>query len=597
MRIKLAILLLSVLFCAPVFGQIKSIYEKTVDSLNQIGQPEKIIPYLEIEVKKQPKDETLLRLTGYQYLQLNNLERGEHYYRQALMVNPACARCYLNLGLIYAFKNDFNQALNYLDKAVANDSNDDMILSNRGRIKDMIGDKIGALVDYNKSISIAPDRASNYVERGNYHLNHQEKSKALLDFNKAIELDSKHYKAYFFRGRLKFENNDLSAALEDINQAISLVAPDPQLYNFRGTVYNHLKQFENALTDLNTSIQLNPNDVITYLNRAEIYYALEDLDASCQDYTTAKALALEQKLEDAELYKNMEESMSTFCDSSKASYYYQRGVAFYNLQQYEKALKIYDAGLRQFPDNAMILSFKGNAHLALKDFTNATLNYDIALINKASLMLEFKNNPRFINASQQELQSYYDASLADIYYHDAESKVNTGKLDTALVRMNDAIALIPNLNGFAKELYFNRRGHIYLLLGQYNQALVDFNQSIQINGKYALAYINRAIAKVSLSEKPTQSAIIIRTKQPNQPFRMNWTINSKIRSEKADLNLKSALADCNKAIDLDKSDGFSYYVRGQIKQFLNDPTCCADLLKAKKMGIVVEDDLLVSCNQ
>ncbi|UZJ63398.1 hypothetical protein OKW96_12835 [Sphingobacterium sp. KU25419] len=89
-------------------------------------------------------------------------------------------------------------------------------------------------------------------------------------------------------------------------------------------------------------------------------------------------------------------------------------MAFYNLQQYEKALKIYDAGLRQFPDNAMILSFKGNAHLALKDFTNATLNYDIALINKASLMLEFKNNPRFINASQQELQSYYDASLADI---------------------------------------------------------------------------------------------------------------------------------------------------------------------------------------
>ncbi|MFD2904991.1 tetratricopeptide repeat protein [Sphingobacterium anhuiense] len=489
MRSVLTILFFSFLFTVQVYGQSKSVFEKTVDSLNLIGQSEKIIPYLEMQVKNHPENEVLLRLTGYQYLQIGNLVLGEQYYRKALSINPSCSRCYLNIGLIYAAKKDFTQALTYLDTAVA--------------------------------------------------------------------IDPKDYR----------------------------------LFDARGTIYHQLKQPKKALEDYAKAIQLNPNDLRPYLNRAQVYFELEDMDASCQDFTTAKMLAQQLKVNDPAFFKRIDDALLDFCDNSKASFYYQRGVAFYNLKKFDKALEIYDSGLTKFPNNAMLLSFRGNTHLALKDFKNAALNYDHALANKEGLMRELKRNPRFAYMSEQDIQSYYNASIASIYYNNAECKVQSDNLDEGLSAINSAITLMPNGSSFEKELYWNRRGHIYLLQHQYKLALADFDQSIQSNDKYAVAYVNKAIAQVCLSEKSEQSKIIISSKLPNQPFKMNWVMKSK----KDKPNLLNALGDCNKAIELDPNNGFSYYVRGQIKQLLNDVYYCSDLLKAKRMAIQVEDILLVDC--
>jgi tetratricopeptide (TPR) repeat protein len=144
----------SFLFTAQVFGQHKSVFEKTVDSLNLIGQSEKIIRYLEMQVKKHPENEILLRLTGYQYLQISNMVLGEKYYRKALSMNPTCSRCYLNIGLIYAAKNDFTQALTYLDTAVAIDPQDDRLFDARGTIYHHLKQPEKALEDYAKAIQL-----------------------------------------------------------------------------------------------------------------------------------------------------------------------------------------------------------------------------------------------------------------------------------------------------------------------------------------------------------------------------------------------------------------------------------------------------------
>ena len=355
MKFKIIVYGILLLLTVRVFGQSKTVYEIKVDSLAQAGRLEEIIHYLEREVKKEPGNEILLRLTGFRYLQVNNLEMGEKYYFKALAVNPNCARCYLNIGRIYASKSDFQQALNYLDKAVAADS----------------------------------------------------------------------------------------------------------------------------------------NDVLVYFNRAEIYFELENLDASCQDYSKAKILLQKPGNYDPQLIKTIEASILDFCDDTKASYYYQRGVAFYNLKQYDKALDIYSSGLLKFPTNAMLLSFKGNVYLSLKDYQNALANYKLALANRQELLIEIEKNPRFAATSRQELLTYYNASVAAIYYSDAECKIYAGQFDEALSEMNEAIALVPDLPGLDKESYFNRRGEIYMENNQYDLALADFNHSIQINNMYAVSYVNR----------------------------------------------------------------------------------------------------------
>jgi len=460
MKFKISLYVILLLITVRVFGQDKTVYEIKVDSLAQAGRLEEIIPYLEREVKKEPRNEILLRLTGFRYLQVNNLEMGKKYYLEALAVNPACARCYLNIGRIYASESDFKQALDYLDKAVAADS----------------------------------------------------------------------------------------------------------------------------------------TDVLVYFNRAEIYFELENMDASCQDYTKAKKLLGKQGNYDPQLIKTIEESIEDLCDASKASYYYQRGVAFYNLKQYDKALAIYSSGLLKFPANAMILSFKGNAHLALKDYQNAEANYKLALANKQGLLVEYEKNPRFAAASRQELLTYYNAAVASIYYTDAECKIYAGQFDEALRDMNEAIALVPDLPGLNKETYFNRRGEIYLENNQFDLARTDFNHSIQVNDKYAVSYVNRAIANVSLIGILKKSKTMVGARLANLPFQNYLVLKGGASSKKVEPVLRVAVEDCNMGITLDGSIGFSYYVRGQIKKMLADKDYCLDLIKAKNMGIEVEPSLSAGCS-
>ncbi len=588
MKFKLIIYVLLLFGSVQAFAQSKSVYEKAVDAFNQNGEQEKIIPYLQTELKKQPKNENLLRLTGYQYLQLKNNELGEQYYREALAVNPACGRCYLNIGRIYAQQNDFKKALNYLDKAVVADPKDELLLSNRAKIKEMSGDKFGALTDHNKAIAIAPTNADGYTERGIYNLNQKYAALAFADFNKAIALKPNSSYPYFYLSKIKYENNDLADALKDIDKAILSDDQQGRLFNFRGIIYSALKQYKNALENFSTAIKLNPDDFSSYLSRAQVYYGLENMDAACQDYSKAKSLVSEQKVNNPELLKNIEVSMLDFCDASRASYFYQRGVAFYNLKQYDKAVSIYQTGLQKFPNNPITFSFLGNAYLALKDYKNSQINYESALANKSNLMTELANNTRYSNSSQEDRLSFYKASLASIYYNISQCHIYHEKFEEALNAMDEALWLAPNIADFNKEAYYARRGNIYLEMNKYDLAHADFNQSIQINNNYAPAYIGRAIAKVSTAENTKKSNAIVSAKLPNQPFRINWGVNSKSSSRKAEPNLISALEDCNKGIELDKNVGFAYYVRGQIKYFLGYSDYKVDLSKAKEMGIEVD---------
>ncbi|MFD2287094.1 hypothetical protein GJU39_10625 [Pedobacter petrophilus] len=52
MKFKFIFYLLLIFVSAEAFAQNKSIYEKAVDSFIQTGQQEKIIPYLQTELKK-----------------------------------------------------------------------------------------------------------------------------------------------------------------------------------------------------------------------------------------------------------------------------------------------------------------------------------------------------------------------------------------------------------------------------------------------------------------------------------------------------------------------------------------------------------------
>jgi tetratricopeptide (TPR) repeat protein len=156
----------------------------------------------------------------------------------------------------------------------------------------------GALTDYNQAISLNPNFANAYLNRGllkNEKLN--DLSGALADYNQAIVLNPKLALAYNNRGWLKHEKqNDPNGALADYNQAIAL---DPKLamaYNNRGWLtYDKFNDPKGALADYNRAIALNPKLALAYLNRGLLKHEKQnDPQGALADYN--QAIALDPKL-------------------------------------------------------------------------------------------------------------------------------------------------------------------------------------------------------------------------------------------------------------------------------------------------------------
>lgn len=589
---KIISLFVLLLISSFTFAQ-KSNYVKTVDAFLIANEPSKVLPYLEAQLKQNPKNEELLRLLGFHNLQRNHLENAEKYYKEALIVNPKCARCDMNLGNVYALKNDFKTALNYLEKAVQTDSKDALILITRGRLKEMLDDRTGALADFNAAIDLEPKNADHYVQRGKYNLNGGYQSLALADFNKAIILAPNSYEGYYFRSSVYFGQNKYDDALKDVNKSITLDPKQEKLYISKGLIYDSLQDYDKTLASYNKAVELNPNYFLTYVNRSKTYYTLENLDASCKDLQTAKRLIKERNLNIPELLEEIESGLNDYCDDSKASYFYQRGIANYNLNQYAKAVDLYNLGLKKFPGHVMLLAFKGNALLALKENENALKNYQEALTNQQALLAELKLSRSLANASEAEIQKAYKATLADIHFGMATAKINLSDFTEALAQVNTAIQL-KDENNEDLATYFNLRGNIHLAAANYDLAQADFTKSIAIHKNYSLAYVNRAIAKASSAENSKISGYSLGGKANNQPLQVIWR-TTKSRNKKAESNLISALDDCNAAIGMDKNFGFAYYIRGQLKQLLNQPDYCIDLLNAQKLGMQIEASILKNC--
>ena len=82
-----------------------------------------------------------------------------------------------------------------------------------------MGDKEGAIADYNKAIEIKPDYALAYNNRGNARYNLGDKEGAIADYNKAIEIKPDDAYAYMSRGAVHFLMKDTQKGIEDIQTA------------------------------------------------------------------------------------------------------------------------------------------------------------------------------------------------------------------------------------------------------------------------------------------------------------------------------------------------------------------------------------------
>lgn len=225
---------------------------------------------------------------------------------------------------------------------------------------------------YTQAIESNRSNAEFYMKRGSFYAAAGSHFSALADLTRAIELAPKNYQVYFERSRVYFDQQRPEKALADINKAIELDSTRSVSYIVRGAVYSAMLEHQKALQDLSKAVALDKNSFTPYLARAAAYYSMENIDDACSDYQIVKLFIDKGSVNDTFLIAEVKARVQDICDTSRASYYYQRGIGLYNLNEYKKAVEMYERGLKRFPQNSMMLSFAGKIFsIFLASFTSA----------------------------------------------------------------------------------------------------------------------------------------------------------------------------------------------------------------------------------
>jgi len=236
-------------------------------------------------------------------------DRRIEYNTSLIRSEPRNASAYIDRGIAYAKKGEFNKAVPDFNKAIEIDPNSAPAYNNRGLAYRRKDDLKKALSDYAKAIQIDPRYAEAYNNRG-YALCHDEEyDRAFADFAKAVAIDPKYAEAFRGRAACHHANGNYDAAIADYTRAIDLDPSSARAHNGRGVVYydrastrtKSQEDYDRAISDYDKAIELNPAFAVAYKNRGLSYRVRNELDRAIADYS--KAIEFNSKFSEAYTFR------------------------------------------------------------------------------------------------------------------------------------------------------------------------------------------------------------------------------------------------------------------------------------------------------
>jgi tetratricopeptide (TPR) repeat protein len=277
------------------------------------NQLDKALAAIDKAIQLQPNNPNLYNEKRAVLSDLKKYREAEAAINKAIKLSPRAA-FYNNRGIVRDDLGDKQGAIDDYNQAIKINPNLAEAYSNRGAVRDDLGDKQGAIDDYNQAIKINPNYALAYNNRGNARYQLGDKPRAIDDFNQAIKFNPNLAQAYYNRGIVRYDLGDKPGAIDDFNQAIKINPNLALAYNNRGIVRDELGDKPGAIDDYTQAIKINPNLALAYNNRGIVRDELGDKPGAIDDYTQAIKI-----------------------NPNYANAYYNRGIVYYQLGDKQKA--------------------------------------------------------------------------------------------------------------------------------------------------------------------------------------------------------------------------------------------------------------------
>ena len=390
--------------------------------------------------------------------------------------------------------------------------------------------------------------AQRFFNRGNSKIIHKDYAGAITLFDKGIESNPKFAWAYLNRGIAK------NFSLEDEGSAIyfsgnlEIDQVDPAGYRTMG-IPSVFKSQSSAvvLADFDKAIEINPWHAKAYFSRGMLKSGLEN-----QNRVTAESVGYQFKTINRERLSQGSSSQSEYwhddlanvmadfdkaieIDPEFAEAYYTRGVTKIYRQNKSEA-SFQESGAIDTSLDSSYAASDNHIETESMDFGGAIADFDKAI----------DINPNYADA-------YYCRGLTKNYLHNQSNEHS----DFSWVSGISATCI-------NRETPDNGEQPI-----DYQGIIADFDMAIKINPNHAKAYCSRGLTKIFCQD---QWEVLTEPQKFNSSLKQDKEVLQTARGVK-NYNFKNyaaAIADFDKAIEINPKYANAYYFRGIAKLYCYD---------------------------
>ncbi len=229
---------------------------------------------------------------------------------------------------------------------------------------------------------------------------------AIAKYNQVLKTNANYYQAWTNRGYAFAGLREYEKMLESCTSATLIEDQAIYAWNCQGEAFYNLKQYDNAIAAFNQAIALETNNPLFQINKADALLANQENDQALA--VIEKAIRLLKSTQDIREQEKIHKLSVAFT---------HQGKAFWQKQEYEKALQAYDQALTYTPDHftaqrdrGIILQKLNRSEEALANFQQMLKNQQLSAAQKAEIW--FYQGLSLINLSQhQEAIAAFDEAL------------------------------------------------------------------------------------------------------------------------------------------------------------------------------------------
>ncbi|MBI4929136.1 MAG: tetratricopeptide repeat protein [Bacteroidetes bacterium] len=184
--------------------------------------------------------------------------------------------------------------------------------------------------------------------------------------------------------------------------------------------------------------------------------------------------------------------------------FYNRGVAYKDLNEYKKAIIDFNKSIEMRPEYDRAYTNRGAIRVILGDYNGAIEDFNqtikhnphdtTALFNRGNAKAYIRDFKGAIEDYNKTIE-YGKIDFEAINWR-GKAKFYSGDFQNAIKDFNSCIVM----GDTSADVRFNR-GSVLANVSELKLAIMDFNKAIELNSNYDNAYLNRGLVKINLDDK------------------------------------------------------------------------------------------------